>query len=120
MDSDQLINIGLYGAFALLAIAAISAIVMNLINSLSNTKSLIKSGIGIVVLVVIFFIGYSMAPTEFDSVTSAAFEAAEIDPTAESTGNLYKLVGGAMTTTLVLFVLAVVGLVYSSVARIFN
>lgn len=118
MDSDQLINIGLYGAFALLILAAAAAIIMNLINSLGNVKSLIKSGIGIVALVAVYFIGYSMAPAEFDATTAAAFEAADIDPEAASTGALYKQVGGAMTTTLVLFVLAVVGLIYSSVARI--
>jgi len=31
---------------------------------------------------------------------------------------MYKLVGGAMTTTLILVVVALLGLVYSSVARI--
>ena len=117
MDSDQLINIGLYGAFALIVIAALAAIVMNLINSLSNPKSLIKSGIGVVALVVVFFISYSIAPTEFDNVSREAFILADIDVDAASTGKTYKLVGGAMTTTLVLFVLAIVGLIYSSVAK---
>lgn len=118
MDQDQLINIGLYGAFALIVLAAGAAIIMNLVNSISNPKVLVKSGIGIAVLVLIFFIGYSVAPAEFDSTTRAAFEAAEIDPDAASTAVLYKRVGGAMTTTLILFVIAVVGLVYSTVARI--
>ena len=116
--SDQLINIGLYAAFALIIIAAGSAIILNLINSLGNTKSLIKSGVGVAALAVIFLVGYSIAPSEFDSVTRAAFEAAEIDPDAPSTVTTYRLVGGAMTTTLVLLLLAVVGLFYSSIARI--
>ena len=117
MDSDQLINIGLYGAFALIVIAAGAAIIMNLINSFSNVKSLVKSGIGILALGLIFFIGYSMAPSEFDNVSREAFILAEIDVDAESTANTYKLVGGAMTTTLVLFVLAIAGLIYSSIAK---
>ena len=116
--SDQLINIGLYAAFALIIIAAAAAIILNLVNSLSNTKSLIKSGIGVAALAVIFLIGYSIAPAEFDATTRAAFEAAEIDPDAPSTATTYRLVGGAMTTTLVLFALAIVGLFYSSIARI--
>ena len=118
MDSDQLINIGLYGAYALIIIAAGAAIIMNVINSLSNVKSLIKSGIGIAALLVIFFIGYSMAPSELDTVTRAAFERAEVDPDAASTIQTFRLVGASMTTTLILVVIAVVGLIYSSISKL--
>ena len=118
--SEQWIDIMLYGAYLLLAVAAVSAVFMNLANSLKNPKSLIKSGIGIVVLGLIFFIGYSSAPAELDRLAVVAFEANDMDPQAASTLQVYRLVGGAMTTTLVLIVLAVVGLIYSSVARIFK
>ena len=91
---------------------------MNLFNSLKNPKSLIKSGIGIVALIVIFFIGYSIAPAELDRLAVVAFEANDMHPEAASTISVYKFVGGAMTTTLVLIVLALAGLVYSSIARI--
>ena len=118
MTQEQWIDIGLYAAFILLALAALSAIIMNLANSLSNPKSLIKSVAGVVFLLIIFFVGYSMAPGDFGASTASAMEAANIDPTADSASSVYKLVGGAMTTTLVLIVIAVVGLIYSSVARI--
>ncbi|WP_339605763.1 hypothetical protein [uncultured Roseivirga sp.] len=118
MDQDQLIDLGLYASYILLGVATVAAIVMNLLNSLGNPKSLIKSGIGIVVLGLIFFIGYSMAPAEIDLVSQRAFEANKVDPSAASTLTTYRLIGGAMTTTLVLLVVAVVGLVYSSIARV--
>lgn len=118
MDQEQLIDLGLYAAYILLGIAAVAAIVMNLINSFGNPKSLVKSGIGVVALVAVFFIGYSMAPSEMDLITQRAFDANDMDPSADSTINTYRLIGGAMTTTLVLLVVAVVGLIYSSVARI--
>jgi hypothetical protein len=118
MDSDQLINIGLYGGFALIVIAAVAAVGMNLYSAFANPKVLIKAGIGVGALLIIFFISYSIAPNTFDGISREAFILAEIDVDAESTGEIYKLVGGAMTTTLVLFVLAVVGLIYSSVAKI--
>ncbi len=118
MSQEQWIDIGLYGAFVLIGIAALAAIVMNLINSLGNPKTLLKSAIGIGVLLIIFFIGYSMAPAEFGASTAKALEASKFDPTSDSARSTYKLVGGAMTTTLVLVVIAVVGLVYSSIARI--
>ncbi len=118
MDQEQWIDIGLYGAFILIGVAAVAAIVMNLINAFGNPKSLIKSGIGVILLAVIFFIGYSTAPSEFGASTSKAIEAANMDPTSESAVTVYKLVGGAMTTTLALVIIAVVGLIYSSIAKI--
>ena len=118
MDQEQWIDIGLYGSYILIGVAAVAAIVMNFANSLGNPKSLLKSVIGIVVLGLIFFIGYSMAPAEFGASTARAMEAASIDPTSEGAVTTYKLVGGAMTTTLALILIAVVGLIYSSVARI--
>ncbi len=116
--NEQLIDIGLYIAYALVIIAAGTAIIMNVINSISNPKSLVKSGIGIGVLGVVFLISYSMAPTVFDNVSREAFILAEFDPDSESFAGTYKWVGGAMTTTLILFALAVVGLVYSTVAKL--
>ena len=56
MDQEQWIDIGLYAAYILMGVAAVAAIVMNLVNSLGNPKSLLKSGIGIVLLGLIFFI----------------------------------------------------------------
>ena len=118
MDQEQWIDIGLYAAYILIGVAIVAAIVMNLVNAFGIPKSLIKGGIGVLVLVAIFFIGYSMAPAEFGSSTASVMEAAKIDPTSEKAASVYKLVGGAMTTTLALIVIAVVGLVYSSIARI--
>lgn len=118
MDQEQWVDLGLYASYILLGVAALAAIVMNLVNSLNNPKSLLKSGIGIVLLVAIFFIGYSMAPGEFGASTAKALESANMDPTSESSVTVYRLVGGAMTTTLALIIIAVVGLIYSSVARI--
>lgn len=118
MDQDQLIDLGLYIAYALVALALLAAILMNFINALKDPKTLIKSVGGIAVLGIIFLIGYSMAPDVLDAAATTAFENAKIDVNAESTGRTFKLVGGAMTTTLVLVVIAVVGLVYSSISKL--
>jgi hypothetical protein len=118
MNQDQWIDLGLYASYILLGIALVAAIVMNLANAVKDPRSLIKGVAGIVLLGIIFLIGYSMAPDVLDAAAIRAFEAAEMDITADSTKTTYKLVGGAMTTTLVLVVVAVVGLVYSSVAKL--
>ncbi len=118
MSQEQWIDIGLYGAIILIIVATLAAIGMNLVNAFGNPKTLIKGAAGIGVLAIIFLIGYSMAPAEFGASTAKALEASSIDPGSDAAGSMYKLVGGAMTTTLILIVVALVGLVYSSVARI--
>jgi len=116
--SESLIDFSLNAAYVLLGIALVAAIVMNFANAAKDPRSLIKGGIGIVVLLVVFFIGYSMAPSEIGELTAKSFQSAKIDPTTESASNTYKWVGGAMTTTFLLIVIAGVGLVYSTVSRI--
>ena len=118
MNQDQWIDLGLYASYILVGVALLTAIVMNLINALKDPKTLVKSAAGIIGLGVVFLIGYSMAPEVLDSAAITAFENAKIDVTAESTSRTFKLVGGAMTTTLVLVVVAVVGLVYSSISKL--
>ena len=120
MTQEQWVDLGLYASYILLGIAVVAAVVMNLINTMKDPRSLVKSAIGIAVLVIIFFVGYSIAPAEFGSSTATAFENAKIDPTSAEAGTTYKRVGAAMTTTFILIIIAVVGLVYSSVARLFN
>lgn len=118
MSQEQWIDLGLYASYILIVIAIVAAVVMNFVNALKNPKSLIKSGIGIGALAIVYLIGWSMAPAEVDRLSAAAFDAIKMDPTSESTQGVYRHVGGAMTTTLVLLIVAVVGLIYSSVARI--
>lgn len=118
MTQDQWIDLGLYASYILVGIAIVAAIVMNFANALKDPKTLIKSAAGIAVLGIVFLIGYSMAPDVLDSISRTAVENAKMDVDAESTGRMFKLVGGAMTTTFVLVVIAVVGLVYSSIAKL--
>lgn len=120
MSQEQWIDIGLYGSMILIVIAIVAAIGMNIVNAIGNPKTLIKGAAGIGLLAILFLIGYSLAPVEFGATTAKALEASDIDPTSEGAGNVYKLVGGAMTTTLILIVVAVVGLVYSSISKIIS
>ncbi len=118
MDSEQLIDIGLYGAMILLVIAVLAAVLMNLFNALNNPKSLIKSGIGIGALLAIFFIGYATASTEISGSIAQSLEAAEIDPTGDAAVSMMKIVGGAFTTVLALMIIAALGLIYSTVSKL--
>lgn len=106
----EFVDIGLYVAYGLLIIAALAAIILPLVNSFSNPKSLVKAGIGIAVLVVLFLIGYVLAS---DEVTSKY--------TTLGVGEgISKFVGGALITMYILFIVAIVSIIITEVNKAFK
>jgi hypothetical protein len=103
----EFIDIGLYVSYGLLLIAAIAAIILPLINSFSNPKSLVKSGIGIAVIVVLFVIGYIIA----DSGVTTKYTTLGVGE-GES-----KFVGGALLTMYMLFIIAIIGIVITELNK---
>lgn len=99
------IDIGLYAGYLLVAVCAVVAIIMPLIQSLGDPKSLIKSGVGVALLVVVFFVSYAMA-----------------DGTAvgEATEGTSKMVGAGLFTTYVFFFGAIGGIIYTEISKILN
>jgi hypothetical protein len=79
-----------------------------LINSFGNPASLLKSGLGLVVLVVVFGIAWAMAGIDFTAV-----QAEEFDMTASKA----KLVGGILIMMYILTGIAVVGIVYTELSK---
>lgn len=106
MDS---IDIILYIAYALTILAAAAAIIFPLINSIGNPATLIKSGVGLVALVIVFVIGWAVAGDAFTE-----YQAKEFDMNA----SLSKMVGGILITMYLLTGVALVGIVYTEVSKI--
>lgn len=104
---ESFINIALWVAMIMVAIAALAAIVLPLINSLSHPKSLIRSAIGVVALIVLFVITWSIADS---SVTNAYIEFG-VNETSS------KFVGGSLMLMYVLFIIAVIGIVFSEINK---
>jgi hypothetical protein len=103
------IDIFLFLSEALIIIGAILAVVMPLIKSLGNPSSLVKTGIGVAALAVVFFVAYSMADNEVLPKFAA-------DP-FNLTPGLSKFVGGALLTTYALFIIAIVGIVVTELNK---
>ncbi len=101
---------GLYAAYILTGIAILAAIVLPLISSFSDPKSLIGSVGGIVIIAIIFFIGWSLAS---NSVTP-------LDTRFGITAGTSKIIGGALITFYIMTILAVLGIVVSEIANIFR
>ena len=106
MDS---IDIFLTLSYILIGIGVILAILMPLIKSLDNPKSLFKTGVGVVGLVVLIFISYSLS----DGEVSAKFAADPYNMTATST----KFVGAILASTYFLAILAMVGIVITELNK---
>ncbi|MBB6328561.1 hypothetical protein JYB64_18795 [Algoriphagus aestuarii] len=102
-------DILLYGSYLLIAIGAFVSIVMPLIKSLDNPKSLLKTVVGIVGILVLFFVAYSISSNE----VLPKFEADPFNLTPEGS----QLVGGMLITTYVLAVVALVGIVFTELNK---
>lgn len=106
MDS---IDIILYISYLLVIIGIVVSVIMPLINSLDNPKSLLKTVVGVVGLVVLVFISYSLS----DGEVSAKFAADPYNMTTTST----KFVGAILASTYFLAILAIVGIVITELNK---
>jgi len=104
---ESFVNIGIWLAFIMVGLAALLSIVMPIINSLSHPKTLIKSGVGLLVIGVIFFICWAIAGDE----VSRRF----VDEGL--TASTSKFSGGLLMTMYTLFIVAIVGIVFSEINK---
>ena len=105
-----MIDFALYASYALVAIAALAAIILPLINSFDDPKSLLKTGAGLVGLLVLFFIGYALSGNE---VTPSY---AEFNVDAGTS----KFIGGLLIMTYLLFVGAFLSILFTEVSKMFK
>lgn len=106
MDS---IDIFIFIAEGLIILGAIVAIVMPLIKSIDNPSSLVKTGLGVAALAVVFFIAYSIS--DGDVLPKFAADPFNLTP------GMSKFVGGALYTTYALFIIAIVGIVFTELNK---
>ena len=107
MDS---FDIFLYLGYALVIISALAAFVLPLINAMGNPKGLLKSGLGIVAIVVIYFVAYAFSGAE----VTAEYAARDVGP------ELSKAVGGTLIMAYILLGISVLGIVFTEFSKIFK
>ncbi len=106
----EIVDIMLYGAYLLVIVAALGAIVLPLISALNNPKSLLKSGLGVLVIGVVYLISWGISG---DEVTAKYIK---FDITSTSS----QVIGGVLITTYLLMGLAVISIIYSEIRKILN
>jgi hypothetical protein len=107
MINDTVINTAIIAAYILFGLAAIAAIIGPLFQLITNFKKARNALIGIVVLALVIFIGYSMATNEL-------YEGFSVSPFAS------QLIGGGINATMILVGLAFLAAVYTEVAKFFK
>lgn len=110
-SSSSGVSLGINLSIALLAIVVLGLVVSFVISIINNPKSALRSGIGLVVLGVLFLISWVVAKGELlpwyadYGVTTASFS---------------KIISGEIIFTFILLILLAVAIIGSSVKRLFN
>ncbi len=107
---ERLIAIGMYLAYILIAIAAISSIVFPLMQVFGNLKKAKNGLIGFAVLVFVLIIAYVLSPAE----TGAFYDKFNISP------NTSKLIGAGLLATYIMFAGVVISILYAETAKWFK
>jgi hypothetical protein len=102
-----MLDLGLYITYALIFIAVASMIVFPIFHMLREPSALLRSGIGIGVVLVLFVIAYALADSEVNMKAAAL----GITPTAS------KLIGAGLIMFYITFVLSAAALVYSEISK---
>lgn len=100
----DIIDVGLYVSYLLIVLCAISAIVIPLVQSFSDPQSLLKSGIGLGVILVVFLISYALADSYGSSLKVSE--------------NVAKLSGAGIIAMYIFFFIALIGIVYTEISKL--
>ena len=102
-------DIMLYASYLLAVVGTILSIVMPLLKSLDDPKGLLKSGLGVLGLVVLFFVCYFLSSNE----VLPKFEGAPFNLTP----GLSQFIGGMLVMTYILNVVAIVSIVVTELTK---
>jgi hypothetical protein len=102
------IDISLWFGYFLIAIAALGSIVLPLINSMDDPKSLLKPVAGVVSMIIVFLLGYLLSGNE----VTALYTKHGVGATAS------QMIGGALTMMYIMILGAFIGIIYTEIAKI--
>ena len=106
----NLISWGLYVGYIIFGIAVVATIVFPLINTIKNPGNVVKSGIGIGVLVVVFVVSYAMSDNQLSAIGKGL---------GETEGSV-KWIGAGLIMFYIALFAAIIGLVYSEISKVFK
>lgn len=103
----ELIDIGIYACYLLLFVALIAAVLFPLLQIAQDPKSLVKSGVGVAGLVVLFIISYALSGSE----VTAKYTTMGVNEGAS------KLIGAGLIMFYIILIVTIVGMVFSEINK---
>ncbi len=107
---EGLVNAILYFSYLLIGVAIIAVIVLPLIKAIDDPQTLVKMGVGVLALGVLFLIAWGISGSE----VTETYAKYNVGP------DLSKIVGGTLTLTYLLLVVSIVGIVYTELVKLFK
>jgi NADH:ubiquinone oxidoreductase subunit 6 (subunit J) len=104
------VDIALYLSYAMVILAAAGAIILPTINAAGDPKSLLRSGLGVVVILAVFLVGYLLSGNEVRPI----YEQFNVD-SGDS-----KMIGGGLIASYLLIFAALAGIVYTELSTVFK
>ncbi len=104
------VNTGLIIAYILIAVGVLLAIVFPIINAISEPKTLVKSAIGLLGILIIYGIGYAISDGELNR---------KFIDSGVTTETLSRMIGGALKMVYLLMFIAAAGIVYTEFNKTF-
>jgi hypothetical protein len=105
-----MLDLGFYVFYALLLIAVVSMLIFPIVHMLREPSTLLRSAIGIGVVVILFVISYALADSE------VTMKAAAVGVTTTSS----KLIGAGLIMFYITLVLSGLALIYSEISKAFK
>jgi len=102
-----MLDLGFYVFYALLFIAVALTVVFPIIHMLREPSTLIRSAIGVGIVVVLFVISYALADSEVNLKAAAV----GVTPTSA------RLIGAGLIMFYITLVLSVLALIYSEISK---
>lgn len=109
MEQD-FVDIAIIISYVLLGLAVLAAIILPLINSLGNPKSLLQGLMGIVFIIILYGIAYAISGNE----VTATFSKFGVD------AGMSKFVGASLITMYLLVVISIIGILFTEISKIFK
>ena len=102
-----MLDIGLYVFYVLLFIAVAAAVIFPLLNSIKEPKALIRTGVGVAAILVLFGISYGLSDSTL-SRNALSFGLTE---------STVKLISAGLIMFYIVLILAILALIYSEISK---
>jgi hypothetical protein len=111
MDSDFLISAGLWLSYILFFAAVGAATIFPIYHIIKSPKNMARSGMGIGLMAVVFGIAYLLAGSEITTKYIALGVKSEFSS---------KMIGAGLTMFYLIFLIAILSMIYSEISKAFK